>query len=212
MPSLYLIRHAQSMANANSHLICGRSNESPITPLGERQAHALGAYLKDESITFDEVYTSPALRTRETARIVCGHIGFPIERIVESDMVQELSQGDWVGRDRRTIYTPELKQIINLNNHDFKAPGGESQREVEERMTAWAKYAVIDQHANDNANIALFGHGLAIKCFLRGVFGWHPSNTYVIDFPNTSISHIVYGTKEWYLQFLNRTGHLLDVK
>lgn len=208
MPSLYLIRHAQSMANTNSHLITGRSNESPITPLGKLQAHALGEYLNNEGMQFNEVYTSPALRTRETACIACSHIEFPLERIIESDMVQELSQGGWVGLDRRTIYTPELKQVIYLNNHDFKAPGGESQREVEERMMQWAKELVIDRHANDNTSIALFSHHLAIKCFLRGIIGWHPRDTYGIDFPNTSISHIVYGANGWYPQFLNRTGHL----
>lgn len=46
------------------------------------------------------------------------------------DRLQELSQGEWEGKPRDEIYTPEMRQKMNYGQPDFRPPAGESQRQV----------------------------------------------------------------------------------
>lgn len=64
-----------------AHKVGGRSNESPLTPLGKRQASALGAALSIELRSHAEAekiscYSSTAVRTRETASLVISRLGW----------------------------------------------------------------------------------------------------------------------------------------
>ena len=72
-----LIRHAESVANTQLHVIGGRSNHSPLTAAGEQQAVELGEKLKAVGYSPDVIYSSPAVRTLETARIALAVTGYP---------------------------------------------------------------------------------------------------------------------------------------
>ena len=60
--TLYLIRHGETYENQN-HIFQGVL-DTKLTPLGLRQADALGDYFK--RIAFDAAYTSPLSRARDT--------------------------------------------------------------------------------------------------------------------------------------------------
>lgn len=62
MAELYLIRHAQASF--------GTSDYDRLSPLGCRQAEALGEFLRDNAIHFDAVYSGELLRQRQTAQFV----------------------------------------------------------------------------------------------------------------------------------------------
>ena len=64
MAELYLIRHAQASF--------GTSDYDRLSPLGCRQAGALGEYFRDCAIHFDAVYSGELERQRRTAKIVLG--------------------------------------------------------------------------------------------------------------------------------------------
>jgi len=64
MAELYLIRHAQASF--------GMSDYDRLSPLGCRQAGALGEYFRDCAIHFDAVYSGELERQRKTANIVLG--------------------------------------------------------------------------------------------------------------------------------------------
>lgn len=70
-------------------------------------------------------------------------LDIPRESIELTEAVQELSQGQWEGRNRSEIYTPALVPIINSTQPDFRAPGGESQRQVEFRMMEFLNNVVL---------------------------------------------------------------------
>src|SRR3989338_7090495 len=146
MLDLYLFRHAESQSNINQHLIGGRSNHTPLSPLGGLQALWLGERLRNEEVIFDQVYSSTAIRTRQTANIVCEKIGYPLEHILYSEKLLELDQGDWQGQHRDIIYTPETVAKINKDNWNFTPPNGESQRDVEERMYSWVEENLLANH------------------------------------------------------------------
>jgi len=207
MLDLYLIRHAQSEANINHHLIGGRSNESPLSEKGELQASLLGQRLKHSNIVFDEIYSSTARRTIETSRIAGTHAGYSLDEVVKTDEILEFDQGGWQGKTRVEVYTPEILAQINSDNWNFTPPGGESQRKVEERMLNWVNETIISRY-NEDLRVGVFSHGMAIKCLLRGIMQFSPSITHKINLFNTSITRLTYSEKGWYIVTINDTAHL----
>lgn len=207
MLDLYLFRHAESMMNNEGHRIGGRLNETPLSAHGKIQAQLLGKRLQKEGIIFSHIFCSPAKRAQETAEIVCSIVGFPVQEIIFSDALQELSLGDWEGKERKEIYTPQMLQQINSNNWEFKAPNGESQRDTEERM-----YRFIEQFLSGESVIGIFGHGMACKCFLRKIIESHPRHTYKMLIENASITHMKHNHLGWHLLCLNDIGHLVNIE
>ncbi len=209
--NIYLFRHAQTPYNANNDvLVGGRSNFLELSvPKGIEQAQLLGKRLKAEKIKFDRVYSSPAIRTIKTANIVCDIINFPKDKIVLVDDLMELSQGDWEGLDKVQAYTPAVLSQMTEKHWEFKAPNGESQKMVEERMYQWVEKQLI----TSDQNIAVFGHGIAIKCLIRKIMNSDPRLTYRISIDNCSITQFKYNHagqhKGWSLIKVNDTGHLV---
>ena len=216
MLDFYLIRHAESEMNVNNHLISGRSTETPLSGRGIHQADLLGKRLNQERVRFDKVYSSIAVRALDTAKIVCEQIKYSLDEIIQSDQLVELSQGEWEGKLRSEIYTSEMLARINADNWNFKAPSGESQKELEERMTAYINRNIVvpyltaeENNLGYNQITGIFSHGTAIKCFLRGIMNWDPNMTYKTSLDNTSISRLKYSKDGWRLLGMNDTAHLL---
>jgi broad specificity phosphatase PhoE len=209
---LYLFRHAETKYNTDNHLIGGQSNFLRLSERGKCQAKVLGERLVREGLQFDRIYSSTAERTKETARIVCDILGFPIERLVTTPELLELSQGDWEGKDRNETYTPEILAEMKNKHWDFKAPNGESQRDVEKRVYSWIENNFIKK--NEELTIGIFGHGVSTKCLLRRIMDSDPKLTYRICINNCSLSRIKYAFfgqyQGWSLIKLNDDAHLIE--
>ena len=205
--TLDLIRHPESEMNFKfAHLIGGRSNHSPVTEKGYGQVDKFARRFLIEKPVYAATYVSPAVRTSEMARIVHEKTGAHPQMIVCDD-VQEIDQGDWEGKPRKDHHTPEvIARIIDMKGR-HKAPNGESQFEVERRMVAFAENCAA---IHPGGRIAVYTHGLAIKCLLRFVQNWDPRKTYFTEIDNTSISTISYhhGIDEWRLDRVNDRAHL----
>ena len=93
---IWFIRHGESEANRNLHLVSGRSNYTPLSPAGREQAQALGVALLDCDYLPDAIYTSPALRTVTTADLALRAMGIT-DSAQPDDRLQELDQGRWTG-------------------------------------------------------------------------------------------------------------------
>jgi probable phosphoglycerate mutase len=206
MADIYCIRHAESEMNLKPYLVGGRSNHALLTPRGVEQAVLLGKRLRKEGIHFDKVYSSPAVRAVETARGVCREIGFSLDDIVLCDALMELDQGKWQGAVRKEVYTPEVYRVIDADNWNFRSPGGESPKEVEERMYGCVEKIV--QGLPPDAKVAVFSHGVAIKCLLRRIMDFSPNMTYRISLDNTAITLISYVDGRWYPRKINDSSHL----
>ncbi len=213
MLNFYFIRHAESVMNCAPHIIGGRSNETPLSERGKLEAASLGKRLVAENILFDKIYSSTAVRCRETARLVGKHMGFSLVDIVFSGELLELSQGEWQGKPRVEIYTPETVASINTDNWNFTPPNGESQRAVEERMLGFVQREVLPFYTKDRMlSLGIFTHGMAIKCLLRGIMKFTPSITYKILLDNTSITRLQYDERGWHLLSVNDTAHLFNTQ
>ena len=178
-----LIRHAESVANTQLHVIGGRSNHSPLTAAGEQQAVELGERLKAVAYSPDVVYSSPAVRTLETARIAMSVTGY-LNVVQIDDRLQELEQGEWTGRLRADTYTPTMSARIARSGVDFAAPGGESMRDVGQRMHSWLRSLASD----GSAEVLAFTHGVAIRCLAGLVEDWPHERIWKTHLGNCSIT------------------------
>ena len=86
--TLIIIRHGQSMGNVEGKFI--GITDSPLSPLGIRQAQLTAEYLKDVKI--DKVYASNLSRAKVTAEIIAQKHGLNVN--VEPDL-REIDAGLW---------------------------------------------------------------------------------------------------------------------
>src|SRR5688500_9296373 len=87
---LYMVRHGQT-ANSRENRFNG-SSDPPLTAVGEAMAEAFArAYA---SVKWDAIYTSPMLRTRQTADPLSQQTG--VQATVE-DGLKEVDYGEWEG-------------------------------------------------------------------------------------------------------------------
>lgn len=74
----------------------------------------------------------------------------------------ELDQGEWEGAVRRECFTPDLTAAFAADPWglawDFAPPGGESQRQVEQRMAEYLVQQVLP-HARPDAPAIVVSHG-----------------------------------------------------
>lgn len=189
MTQFYFVRHAETEMNVQPDIIGGRSNQTPLTPRGKRQAALFGEWLgAQEDIKPDIVYVSPAIRTRDTAHIILEHSqleGIPY-RIDER--LQELSQGIKEGASRNATYTDTVRQLIAENPLGFKFEGGESIEEVMRRMYA----ALSSFHAlHGGKTILVVSHGFAIRSLVGHIEQReHDDIVFGMKTPNVSVTHI----------------------
>ncbi|MDW3646991.1 MAG: histidine phosphatase family protein [Bacteroidia bacterium] len=209
MLSFFIVRHAESVGNVNHHLVGGRSNHFPLTERGRKQAHSLGKRFHGEARHFDEVYASVALRAQETAQISTSYLSIPQKKIILTDDIVEISQGDWEGQVRKEVYNEEMRAKLLADNYNFKAPGGESQREVEERMEAWFNQRINEWDGETNKSIGVYSHGFAIKSYLRRVMGADYLMTLRTVIHNTSITVLQYNKRGFLLERVNDHQHII---
>lgn len=225
---LYLFRHAESELNAKElgaeATIGGRSPHLKLSDFGERQAETLGNELKRKKISFDNLYSSPTIRANQTAKIVADIVGFPSDKILNSETLHEISQGDWENKLKKEIYTPEMTASINANNWQFSAPNGESQQQVGNRMYNFVYQNFINgKDLSLDTSIGLFTHGTSIKSLralilFREIMGLDENlirNSIRSSVENCSIAHLKYVPKGqkfegWHEISWNEHAHLYN--
>ncbi|MEL6590560.1 MAG: histidine phosphatase family protein [Bacteroidota bacterium] len=211
MLTVYFIRHAESEANADHTLICGRSDHMPLSPRGRAQTKLIAERLKREQYQFDHIYSSVSIRALETAQASARALSFPQADIQQTDQLVELSKGEWEGRVRSEMYTEAIQQEVRDHYFDFAPPGGESQRAAEARMLNWME-AIKTKHLGKSQRIAAFSHGFAIKTLTAALLDSDRSAVYRTIIHNTSITAFKWDGEKWMLERLNDHAHLAQTE
>jgi probable phosphoglycerate mutase len=147
MPVLYFIRHGETDFNVAQRLQ-GRS-ETRLNAKGRSQSGEIAGVLRDlfardRHQPSDYAYvSSPLLRARETMELMRAELGLDPKVYVTDDRLAEISYGEWEGLTLKAIQArdPRVLQRREQDKWDFRPPGGESYREVAERVAAW--YATV---------------------------------------------------------------------
>lgn len=126
---LLLARHGETADNA-AQRFQGRRNP-PLNERGRAQAAELAEALRGEEIA--ALWASPLLRAAETAEIVAGVVGLPVQT---DDRLREIDVGDWAGLAYADVMADHPGELERWAAGDltFRFPGGESLAEQTERV------------------------------------------------------------------------------
>jgi 2,3-bisphosphoglycerate-dependent phosphoglycerate mutase len=141
---ILLARHGETPSNAARVV---QTPETPLSPLGVRQAEQLAARLASLSVA--RILSSDLSRALQTAERVKALTGV---ELALDPLLQERNFGDVRG-------TPYSELGFDLFSPDFDPPGGESWEEFHKRVdSAWAR--MRDVAAATPGNLAVVTHGL----------------------------------------------------
>jgi broad specificity phosphatase PhoE len=195
MLELYLIRHAESKANTLAkEFVGGRVVETPLSKRGVSQAKALAGNLPE----FTDVYSSPAVRTLQTATYA------GMEEMIKEESLLERSLGEWEGKRTEEVYTPETMREIISEGWNYCPPNGESKQDVENRLYEWLNSQDFIATSKDK-KIALFTHEMVIKAFLKKALGESSDEIFKREIDNASVTNFKYDQGLWIPEEINKT-------
>ncbi|KIY67402.1 phosphoglycerate mutase-like protein [Cylindrobasidium torrendii FP15055 ss-10] len=186
MLTVTFIRHGQSLDNPRG--VWGGWKDAPLSPLGERQAAALGEHLS--STRFDYIYASTLSRAKHTGLAVHAkqahnppftenpnlreqHFGIAEGHKWVFDAPDELTNPDG-SFDLEGCYA---RNIFPVGIERF--PGGESQADLSVRATQALRECVFP-HLNEaktkDVHVGIASHGLCIGELVSALLSFDPQD------------------------------------
>jgi probable phosphoglycerate mutase len=238
--SIVLLRHGQSVWLAEGRFQ-GQA-DTPLSPLGERQAELAGARLADPAAPPRlpvppgdpiAIVHSPLARTAQTAAAVAAAIaahGRPAPPLISEPGIREIAQGAWEGLLQREVEAGWPDEIAGWRRDPVRtfAPGGESLGEVDRRVRA-ALAAVVEGLARAVAGfpapatasfydphagpwMLLVGHDGAFKVALLALLGLPLDRFWTFTQTTTGIAVLDIRNGRTVLRAWNRTEHLAELE
>ena len=156
--SLFLIRHGEtewSLSGQHTGL-----TDIPLTERGREQGRRLCAELAGHE--FALVLSSPLSRALDTCRLAC--LG---EQVETADDLMEWDYGDYEGVTTAEVRTKRPKWSLWTDG----VPGGETVAAVGLRCDA-----VLDEVREIDGDVAIFGHGHALRILAARWLGLPPAD------------------------------------
>ncbi len=150
----HAMRHGESEKNIKN-IVSSNRTENGLTPKGNDEIRVSVAHLKKEGI--DVIYTSPLVRTMETAEVAAEVLGIPKDEIIVDERLREIDFGSLSDRP-----FSEFREYID--SHDFLTPmpSGESYEDVRKRF---ADFLYDLEEARTNTRILIVTHGVGLESF-----------------------------------------------
>ena len=198
MGTLFLIRHAQTRANAGD-LFCGSSDE-PLSALGETQALALGRRLANEEIA--QVFSSPLQRACATALEIARRHNLGVTKV---ELLREQSGGSFEGRPLSEYR--RAREQSGRSALEYAAPNGESMLDVRARAASFWKSVRGD--LNRGRGIAVVSHRAFGRMLLSIILEQSPEDAAHIALANACCCVLVFDERQQLTDVrLNCTDHL----
>ncbi len=202
---LIVVRHGETQYNI-SNRITGQS-DVPLSPLGERQAELVGAYLAHEKI--DVVVASDLKRARVTAQAIAHPHGLAV--LDDADL-REIAMGEWEGHNTEEITAlfadSQVKWRADATNYAIPG-GGENLTQVHARIARAVKRW---QTQYPDATVVWATHGGFIGLLACHMLGLDISRRWQFRHDNASITEFWLKSDRVILARLNETAHLVNVK
>jgi isoleucyl-tRNA synthetase len=153
-----LMRHGESVSNAEEYTSSLLADENPLTEKGKEQVRQAIASLADKGIT--KIITSPYQRTRETASIVSTALGLPSDAVYEDARLGEIKMGEYEGKTNAE-YQAAIRNAPDWAT--FSPVDGESRQMVKERV---GEFLYATDAANANEVILIISHASPLNMLL----------------------------------------------
>jgi alpha-ribazole phosphatase len=198
---IYLIRHGETESNKERRYLGW--TESPLSELGLRQAEAVGHYLASQGM--DELYCSDLNRALHTARVIGAGSGL---KPIITPLLREIHFGQWEGLTFDEIEKEWGSAISHWLDDPFHkaAPGGESLRDVCERMNEFL--TTVSEATPDGKRIVAVSHGGSIRALLYNILHLEHTAFWDIKIGNASVTLIRRAEECFKVDYYNRTHHL----
>jgi 2,3-bisphosphoglycerate-dependent phosphoglycerate mutase len=177
---LYLVRHGQTAWNAE--LKAQGHTDIPLDPQGREQAELLGRSFAEISLA--EVLSSDLCRSAETAA--------PIARSCEAalrldEALRERSFGQYEGLPFSEVTQQMARRALecSLDPYEVCPPGGESMRDVWERLSP-----VLDLIRESQGPLALVTHGGTCGLLLARLVQGTLATARSFRFANTGVTEL----------------------
>lgn len=188
---LHIVRHGRTEHNA-SGLLLGRI-DPPLDELGREQATALAAAIGP----VDRLVTSPLLRTRQTAE------AFGVDAVVDDRWI-ELDYGEFDGVPLASV-GPEIWKAWRTDA-DFLPPGGESLRQLGQRVSGALDELVSDDEGD--LTTVVVTHVSPIKAAMCWALGVDDLVSWRLWVATASITSIAIGGGRCAVHGFNDIAHL----
>ncbi|NLX06128.1 MAG: histidine phosphatase family protein [Phycisphaerae bacterium] len=198
--TVFAVRHGETEWN-----LAGKQQghlDSPLTPLGVRQARAVAEALRNRGI--EAIHASDLGRAVQTARIV-GEV-LTLEPILDARLrerhlgiMQTLTMAEFRQR------FPEEYERFRSGDPDYVLPDGESSRQRDERTAACAA-EIAARHRG--RTVAVIAHGGTIQSLFRHALGLPAGGPRRFSLYNGAVNRFGVRDGRWTLELWGDTGHL----
>ncbi len=147
----FVMRHGEAKNNLDDLVSSSYNNDDPLTEKGRNQVKESAEKLKDKKIDF--IFSSPFIRTKETADIVASVIGFKDDQIMIDDRLHEMSIPEYEGQkwsDYHNVYPNTVEVFYHRD------AGSESYNEVKKRTMNFI-YDIENKYKGKNILIVTHG-------------------------------------------------------
>lgn len=166
----FFLRHGKNIHQAElKDIIYGFPDDNPPCSLIEEgilQSKKAGKDLKDKNIEY--IYSSDALRTRETAQIVAEEIGFNLDNIIYDTRLRDDNWGIFCGKNKEDAWN--FYNNDKIKKFDVPTPQGETWNQCRERMVNFLKD--IEDNFEEKKNILIVSHGdplWLLEGYIKGI-------------------------------------------
>ncbi|MEK7165945.1 MAG: histidine phosphatase family protein [Patescibacteria group bacterium] len=200
MSKIYLVRHAESIANTQG-IYQGVTYDTDLSALGKKQAEALAKIF--QNIKIDTILASPLKRTYDTAQSV-GKL--KKTQVLQETAIIETNHGEWEGKHKHMIRKtwPKLYKKWQKFPSSVHFPGGEDFLDTQKRVLKWWQ-ELCQNHVTD---MLVVSHVNIIQIIIANILNTKLNRIWKFPMQPTAVSHIEvsYGLAK--LLKLNDASHL----
>ncbi|WP_236699271.1 histidine phosphatase family protein [Xanthomonas sp. Leaf148] len=180
---LYFVRHGESLANEQNYF-AGAQN-SPLTPLGRRQARQAADYVRQRGLHFDQVHVSTLERAQVTAAIILeGVTGTP--QVISSAALVERDFGIFAGKNKTLIKKSIGHRLYDACFHDADGapPDGEHWMDMYARCKHYYD-TVLAPLDRQGKQVLVVAHKYIVEVFALIASGLPPADYIDFRLPNS---------------------------
>lgn len=205
MTTLLLIRHGESMANADKVFV--GHTDVDLSPKGELQAQKTAEFIK-KNYKVDKVYASDLKRAYRTGEFVANALGLDV--IADSGL-REIYAGSWEGEKFQTLLETNSDYALWKSDIGSSCPtDGESVKSVWDRIHLKLLQIAI---MNEGKTIAIATHATPIRCMIARCLGMGLSGMKNLPWAvNASVTEIVLENDMFMVTKAPQFKHLAELK
>lgn len=184
---IIFIRHGATSYSEENRLY-DSEDYPPLNELGKEETQKITNWLKETCPNVDSIYTSSALRSIQSARIIAKSYKLDFEIV---DNLHERKSGIWGGLTYGQIQEkyPELFAQYKKNPSEFVLEGAESRIDINKRVGK-----IIDEIVKENTykTIVIVTHAGVIQSAISSALKIDPNHQTKIYIPTGSATQISY--------------------